>query len=76
MHPASLLVAILVLLRQPCARNRATAALLLSRVARHAALSDEERKACLHVLDELERDAPAAPTVQWPRRRARSFAAF
>ncbi|MEW6416442.1 MAG: hypothetical protein AB1482_14450 [Pseudomonadota bacterium] len=76
MHPVSLLVAILVLLHQPCTRNRATAALLLSRVARHAALSADEREACLNLLDELERETPAAPTVPRPRRHARPFPAF
>ena len=58
MHPVSLLVAILVMLRHPCTRNQSTAALLLSRVARHAALSPAEREACLALLDELEGEVP------------------
>lgn len=63
MTPASLLVAILVMLRHPCARNRATAALLLSRVARHTGLSAKEREVCLNLLDELEGEAPPAAAL-------------
>lgn len=58
MSQVSLLVAILVMLRHPCPRNRAIAALLLARAARHAALSDAEREDCLNLLDELERETP------------------
>lgn len=64
MHPASLLVAALVMLRHPCTRNRITASLLLARAARDAALSPAEREACLNLLDELERDAPSVQLVQ------------
>ena len=81
MHPASRLVVALVMLRHPCPRNRATASLLLARAARDAALSPAEREARLNLVDELERDAPAAPmvqeeTTQRPRRHAKSFTAF
>jgi hypothetical protein len=57
MHPISLLVTVLAMLRHPCTRNRATAALLLSRVAQHTALSAEERETCLNLADELGCDA-------------------
>jgi len=60
MHPISLLVATLVMLRHPCTRSRATASLLLARVADHAALSAEEREACLNLIDELECEAAQA----------------
>lgn len=63
MHPVSLLVATLVMLRHPCTRNHATAALLLSRVARHTALSADEREACLNLLEELEREMPSAAAL-------------
>jgi len=56
MHPTSLLVAALVMLRHPCARNLATASLLLSRAAQHAALSPAERETCQCLLDELEQE--------------------
>jgi hypothetical protein len=56
MHPTSLLVAALVMLRRPCARNQATASLLLARAAQDAALSPAERETCLSLSDELERD--------------------
>lgn len=64
MHSASLLVAALVMLRRPCARNRITASMLLARAARDTALSPAEREACLNLVDELERDAPSAPLAQ------------
>jgi len=57
MHSASLLVAVLVMLRRPCTRNRVTAAMLLARAARDTALSPDEREACLNLVDELECDA-------------------
>ena len=63
MHPVSLLVATLVMLRHPCSRNRATASLLLARVAEHAALSADEREACLNLIDELECEATPAPAA-------------
>jgi hypothetical protein len=56
MPPTSLLVAALVMLRHPCARNQATASLLLSRAAQHATLSPAERETCLSLSDELEQD--------------------
>lgn len=56
---ASLLVAALVMLRQPCARNQATAQLLLERAAEHTALTPAEREACLEVADTLDRARPA-----------------
>ncbi|MBU1222878.1 MAG: hypothetical protein KKA22_06945 [Gammaproteobacteria bacterium] len=80
MHPASLLVAALVMLRHPCTRSRITASLLLARAAQDTALSPAEREACLNLVDELEHDAPAAPIAQeettqrhTPRRNAKSF---
>ena len=56
MHPTTLLIAALVMLRLPCARNRATASLLLARAAEHTELSDAERETCLHLIDEMEVD--------------------
>lgn len=58
MQSASLLVAALVKLRSPCARNRLAAALLLAHAARDEALSAAERDACLNLADELEHAAP------------------
>lgn len=57
-HPASLLVAALVMLRHPCTRNRATAQLLLERAAEHAELTPTEREACRHLADDLDRERP------------------
>lgn len=54
MHPASLLVAALVMLRHPCTRNRTTAAMLLTRAAQDSALNPAEREVCLSLVDELE----------------------
>jgi hypothetical protein len=62
MQPTSLLIAALVMLRHPCARNRATASLLLSRATQHADLSPAERETCQCLLDELEQEAP--PTAR------------
>ena len=63
MPPASLLIAALVMLRHPCARNRATASLLLARAAQHTALSPAERETCQCLLDELDQEVrPAAHT--------------
>lgn len=64
---ASLLVAALVVLRQPCARNKATARLLLERAAEYDSLTPVEREACRNLADDLdtERADPApirAPT--------------
>ncbi|MHB1214858.1 MAG: hypothetical protein ACYCY9_07700 [Thiobacillus sp.] len=59
MHPTSLLVAALVMLRKPCARNLAAATLLLARAAQHSALSPAERETCLGLIDEMEMDAPS-----------------
>lgn len=56
MHPASLLVAALLMLRHPCTRNRITASILLNRAAHDAALSPADREACLNLVDELEND--------------------
>lgn len=55
---ASLLVAALVMLRRPCARNKATAQLLLERAAEHSELSPAEREACLDLADDLDCDRP------------------
>ncbi len=57
MHPTSLLVAVLEMLRRPCTRNRAAASLLLAHAAEHATLSPTERETCLSLIDELELDA-------------------
>lgn len=64
--PASLLVAALVMLRHPCARNQATAQLLLERAAEHTALTAAEREACLEIADTLDRECPE-PTPMRPR---------
>ena len=58
---ASLLVAALVVLRQPCARNKATARLLLERAAEYDSLTPVEREACRNLADDLdiERADPA-----------------
>lgn len=56
--PASLLVAALVMLRHPCARNQATAQLLLERAAEHTALTPAEREACRELADTLDREYP------------------
>jgi hypothetical protein len=55
-HPTSLLVAALLMLRHPCTRNRAAASLLLARAAEHATLSPAERETCLILIDELDQD--------------------
>jgi hypothetical protein len=64
MHPTSLLVAALVMLRRPCARSQATASLLLARAAQQTALSPAEREACLCLVDELACEALSAPMAQ------------
>ena len=64
MPPTSLLIAILVMLRYPSARNQATAALLLARVTQHAALSPAERETCQCLLDELEQEVPSTARAQ------------
>ena len=56
---APLLVAALVMLRHPCARNQATARLLLQRAADHIELTCAEREACLNLADDLEGERPA-----------------
>ncbi|MFN3543702.1 MAG: hypothetical protein ACK4UX_02510 [Thiobacillus sp.] len=62
----SLLVAALVMLRQPCTRSQATARLLLERAAEHTSLSPAEREACLSLADAIETELPAqsAPRPQ------------
>jgi hypothetical protein len=52
-HPAPLLVAALVLLRHPCLRNEAKAALLLQRASLSNELSHGEREACLELAEDL-----------------------
>ena len=64
MHPTSLLIAALVMLRHPCARNQATPSLLLARAAQHAALSPAERETCQCLLDELEQEVPSTAHAQ------------
>jgi hypothetical protein len=61
MHPTSLLVAALALLRRPCTRNRAAASLLLTCAAQHSALSPAERETCLSLIDELDQDVLSTP---------------
>jgi hypothetical protein len=51
---ASLLLAVLVRLRQPCSRNRAVARLLLEHAAEHDSLSPLEREACLNLAEGIE----------------------
>jgi hypothetical protein len=69
MPATSLLVAALLMLRHPCTRNRITASLLLNRAAQNTALSPAEREACLILVDELECDAPSAPTGSAEKKR-------
>lgn len=64
MHSASPLVAALVMLRRPCARNRITASMLLARAAQDDTLSAAEREACLNLVDELECDAQPVRLAQ------------
>ena len=66
-HPASLLVAALMMLRQPCARNQATARLLLERAAEHAELTPAEREACLNLADDLDIERPEPVVIRTPR---------
>ncbi len=51
---ASLLVAALVVLHQPCARNKTAARLLLERAAAHDSLTHAEREACRKLADDLD----------------------
>jgi len=70
---ASLLVAALVVLRQPCARNKATARLLLERAAEYDSLSPAEREACRNLADDLDIEraepAPLHAPIDTTRRR-------
>jgi hypothetical protein len=59
-HTASLLVAALLMLRHPCARNLATARLLLERAAKHTDLSPAEREACLALAEDMDAFTPEA----------------
>ncbi|MDP1645848.1 MAG: hypothetical protein Q8L71_10175 [Thiobacillus sp.] len=70
-HPASLLVAALVLLRHPCSRNQATARLLLEHAAEHAELTPAEREACRSLADDMdiERPEPDALRAHWLTQR-------
>ena len=82
-HAVSLLVAALVMLRDPCARNKAAARLLLERAAEHAELTPVERDACRNLADDLdiERPEPMAirtlrpaaprPVTDWGPKRSR-----
>ena len=63
---ASLLVAALVMLRRPCARNKATAQLLLERAAEHSELTPAEREACLDLADDLDIECPEPAVVRTP----------
>lgn len=62
-HPVSLLVAALVLLRHPCARSKTAARLLLERAAENAELTWAEREACQNLVDDLELDEPTSPAA-------------
>lgn len=71
---SSLLVAALVLLRQPCTRNKASARLLLDRAAEYDSLSLVEREACRNLADDLDigesepspvRAGSPAPLTNW-----------
>lgn len=73
--PASLLVAALVMLRHPCARNQATAQLLLERAAEHTALTPAEREACRELADTLDRECPE-PKPMRPRAAPRPAVSF
>lgn len=53
---ASLLVAALLVLRQPCVRNQATARLLLERASADDSLTPVEREACRSLADDLDLD--------------------
>ncbi len=64
---ASLLVAALVVLRQPCNRNKATARLLLQRAAEHDSLSTAEREACRNLADDLDLDCAEPSPVRTAR---------
>lgn len=61
---SSLLVAALVLLRQPCTRNKASARLLLDRAAGSAALSPAERDACRNLADDLDIDEAQSASIR------------
>jgi len=63
---ASLLVAALVVLRQPCARNKATARLLLERAAEYDSLSPVESEACRTLADDLDIDRAEPAPVRAP----------
>lgn len=64
---ASLLVAALVMLRRPCARNKATAQLLLERAAEHSELTPAEREACLDLAEDLDIERPEPAVVRTPQ---------
>lgn len=61
---SSLLVAALVMLRQPCSRNKAAARLLLQRAAEQDSLSPAEREACLNLADDLDIDQDKPSPVE------------
>lgn len=49
-----LLIAALIMLRAPCARNQAHARLLLERASTHKGLSQSERETCRQLAEELD----------------------
>lgn len=59
-RPASLLVAALALLRQPCSRSQATARLLLERAAEYGELTPAEREVCRSLADDMDVERPDA----------------
>ena len=72
---ASLLVAALVMLRRPCARNKVAAQLLLKRAAEHSELMPAEREACLNLVEDLDIERPE-PTLIRAHRPAAPLAAL
>lgn len=61
MPAVSLLVAALVMLHRPCARNRAHATLLLARAAGDRVLSEAERAACGDLVEALAHTSLGTP---------------
>lgn len=57
-RPASLLVAALALLRQPCSRSRATARMLLERAAETGELTPAECEVCRSLADDMDVERP------------------
>ena len=73
---ASLLVAALVMLRRPCARNKATAQLLLERAAEHSELTPAEREACLNLAEDLDIERPEPALIRTRKPWLKAGASF